>query len=74
MEDTANKKPSKECKAPPMVARLLTGLFLFCCGYSRGKKEKCDVSIFLSCTHKKIERGVCFQYNVFCIEARIEFF
>ena len=24
MEDTANKKPSKECKAPPMVARLLT--------------------------------------------------
>jgi hypothetical protein len=22
MEDTANKKPSKECKAPPMVARL----------------------------------------------------
>ena len=54
--------------------KLLTGLFLFCCGYSRGKKEKCDVSIFLSCTHKKIERGVCFQYNVFCIEARIEFF
>ena len=53
--------------------KLLTGLFLFCCGYSRGKKEKCDVSIFLSCTHKKIERGVCFQYNVFCIEARIEF-
>ena len=52
--------------------KLLTGLFLFCCGYSRGKKEKCDVSIFLSCTHKKIERGVCFQYNVFCIEARIE--
>ena len=33
----------------------MTGLFLFCCGYSRGKKEKCDVSIFLSCTHKKIE-------------------
>jgi len=32
MEDTANKKPSKECKAPPMVARLLTGLFLFCGG------------------------------------------
>ena len=30
LEDTANKKPSKECKAPPMVARLLTGLFLFC--------------------------------------------
>lgn len=29
MEDTANKKPSKECKAPPMVARLLTGLFSF---------------------------------------------
>ena len=28
MEDTANKKPSKECKAPPLVARLLTGLFL----------------------------------------------
>ena len=54
--------------------KLLTGLFLFCCGYSREKKEKCDVSIFLSCTHKKIERGVCFQYNVFCIEARIEFF
>ena len=25
-----SKKPSKECKAPPMVARLLTGLFLFC--------------------------------------------
>ena len=24
-----NKKPSKECKTPPMVARLLTGLFLF---------------------------------------------
>ena len=38
--------------------KLLTGLFLFCCGYSRGKKEKCDVSIFLSCTHKKIERGL----------------
>ena len=54
--------------------KLLTGLFLFCCGYSRGKKEKCDVSIFLSCTHKKIERGVCFQYNVFYIEVRIEFF
>ncbi len=32
MEDTANKKPSKECKAPPLVARLLTGLFLFCGG------------------------------------------
>lgn len=30
--------------------------------------------IFLSCTHKKIERGVYFQYNVFCIEARIEIF
>ena len=28
MEDTANKKPSKECKAPPMVARLLTGIFV----------------------------------------------
>ncbi len=23
---------AKECKAPPMVARLLTGLFLFCGG------------------------------------------
>ena len=40
MEDTANKKPSKECKAPPMVARLLTGLFLFCCGVIKRKKEK----------------------------------
>jgi len=30
MEDTANKKPRKECKAPPVVARLLTGLFLSC--------------------------------------------
>ena len=40
MEDTANKKPSKECKAPPMVARLLTGLFLFCAWYSRGRKKK----------------------------------
>ena len=29
-KDTASKKPRKECKAPPMVARLLTGLFLFC--------------------------------------------
>ena len=38
MEDTANKKPSKECKAPPMVARRLTGLFLFCGGQSRGNK------------------------------------
>ena len=38
MEDTANKKPSKECKAPPMVARHLTGLFLFCGGQSRGNK------------------------------------
>jgi len=27
MKDTANKKPGKECKAPPMVARLLTGFF-----------------------------------------------
>ncbi|WP_346973880.1 hypothetical protein, partial [Coprobacillus cateniformis] len=32
MEDTVNKKPSKECKAPPMAAMLLTGLFLFCGG------------------------------------------
>jgi len=32
MKDTANKKPDQECKAPPMVARLLTGLFLFCGG------------------------------------------
>ncbi len=40
MEDTANKKPSKECKAPPMVARLLTGLFLFCGGVIKRKKEK----------------------------------
>ena len=38
MEDTANKKPSKECKAPPMVARLLTGLFLFCFWQTRGNK------------------------------------
>ncbi|ENZ9419232.1 hypothetical protein [Clostridioides difficile] len=37
-EDTANKKPDQECKAPPMVAKLLTGLFLFCCGQSRGRK------------------------------------
>jgi len=32
MEDKESKKPCKECKAPPMVARLLTGLFLFCGG------------------------------------------
>lgn len=38
MEDTANKKPSKECKAPPMVARLLTGLFLFCLWQTREKR------------------------------------
>jgi len=41
MEDTANKKPSKECKAPPMVARLLTGLFLFCCRVIKRRKKKC---------------------------------
>jgi len=40
MEDTANKKPSKECKAPPMVARLLTGLFLFCCGVIKREERK----------------------------------
>ena len=38
MKDTANKKPSKECKAPPMVARLLTGLFLYCLWQTRGRK------------------------------------
>lgn len=53
MEDTANKKPSKECKTPPMVARLLTGLFLFCCGVIKRKKEK--VCIFQD---RKILRGM----------------
>jgi len=28
-------------QAPPMVAKLLTGLFLFCVGKSRGRKKKC---------------------------------
>ena len=51
MEDTANKKPRKECKAPPMVARLLTGLFLFCDWLSRGRKEKCV------CSTQKIFKG-----------------
>ena len=32
-------------KSPPMVARLLTGLFLFCCGVIKRKKEK--VCIFV---------------------------
>ncbi|NSE55238.1 hypothetical protein [Faecalicatena fissicatena] len=38
MKDTANKKPSKECKAPPMVARLLTGLFPFLWWVAKRKK------------------------------------
>ncbi len=35
--------------------KLLTGLFLFCCGYSRGKKEKCDVSIFYLARIKRLK-------------------
>ena len=34
-----------ELAVPPMVARLLTGLFLFCCGVIKRKKEK--VCIFV---------------------------
>ncbi|MFR5081117.1 MAG: hypothetical protein ACLTDX_25275 [[Clostridium] innocuum] len=52
MKDTANKKPSKECKAPPMVARLLTGLFLFLWLVIKRKKEK--VCIFQD---RKMSRG-----------------
>ena len=39
MEDTANKKPSKECKAPPMVARLLTGLFFLLWGNQEEERK-----------------------------------
>ena len=74
-EDTANKKPDQECKAPPMVASSWQGFFFSVVGNQEEKRKSVmSYSIFLSCTHKKIERGVCFQYNVFCIEARIEFF
>lgn len=52
MKDTANKKPSKECKAPPMVARLLTGLFSFLWLVIKRKKEK--VCIFQD---RKMSRG-----------------
>ncbi|MFN1805222.1 hypothetical protein ACK2GQ_00265 [Clostridioides difficile] len=45
MEDTANKKPSKECKAPPMVARLLTGLFLSVVGNQEEERK----SVYVQC-------------------------
>lgn len=39
-EDTANKKPDQECKAPPMVAKLLTGLFLSVVGNQEEERDK----------------------------------
>ena len=53
MKDTANKKPSKECKAPPMVARLLTGLFLSVVGNQEEERK----SVYFS--RQKNVKGVC---------------
>ena len=39
MEDTANKKPRKECKAPPMVARLVDRAFLSVIGNQEEERK-----------------------------------
>ncbi len=42
--------------------KLLTGLFFFSVVGTQEEKRKSVMSqFFLSCTHKKIERGVCFK-------------
>ena len=57
MKDTANKKPSKECKAPPMVARLLTGLFSFSVV---GNQEEERKSVYFS--RQKNVKGGCADF------------
>ena len=78
MKDTANKKPSKECKAPPMVARLLTGFFFSVVGnqeeerksvyFSRQKNVKGGVLIFVvadiwNCYNMDMKKAINYIYG-----------
>ena len=47
----SKQKPDQECKAPPMVAKLLTGLFLSVVGNQEEERDK-------SCEKKKKRRSL----------------
>ena len=53
MKDTANKSPVKSAKAPPMVARLLTGLSFSVVGNQEEERK----SVYFQ--RQKNVKGVC---------------